>query len=128
MTLRFGFSAKQRLKSKGDFQRVYDRKRSAADEWLVVYVCESSLPQPRVGLSVSKKVGCAVVRNRFKRLYREAFRLKQHELPAVDLIMIPRLPRDKPLAEPTLEAIQASLVALVRSSAAKLNRLAETKP
>jgi ribonuclease P protein component len=105
------------MKSPSEFRRVYDRKQSAADTWLVVYACENGLPHPRLGLSVSKKVGNAVVRNRFKRLYREAFRLVQHDLPpGVDLVMIPRL-RD---GEPTLVRIQASLVYLARQVAARL--------
>ena len=41
-------------------RRAYDRKRSAADGCLVVYACENGLPHPRLGLSVSRKVGGAV--------------------------------------------------------------------
>jgi ribonuclease P protein component len=115
--LRFTFGKHLRLRTSAEFKRVYDRKRSASDGRLVVYACENDLPHPRVGLSVSRKVGNAVVRARYKRLYREAFRQLQHELPTgVDLVMIPRSSG----SEPTLDEVKAALLALARQSAAKL--------
>ena len=71
---------------------------------------------------VSRKVGGAVVRNRFRRLYREAFRLTRAELPiGMDLVLIPRGP-----AIPTLEQLMASLRKLLPQVARKLTR--EGKP
>jgi ribonuclease P protein component len=115
--VRFTFPASHRLKSPAEFRRAYDRNRSAAEGWLVVYACENGLPHPRLGVSVSRKVGGAVVRNRFKRLYREAFRLVRHDLPpGVDLVLIPR-PK---AGEPPLERVKSSLVTLARQAAARL--------
>src|SRR5579883_2075110 len=93
----FRFPQALRLKTPAEFKRVYDRKRSAADGRLVVYACENGLPHSRLGLSVSRKVGGAVVRNRYKRLFREAFRLTRRDLPAgVDLVLIPRARPEPP--------------------------------
>lgn len=106
-----------RLKTPDEFKAVYDRKRSVSDALLVIYAKENTLAHSRVGLSVSKKIGNAVARNRCKRLFREAYRLSQHELPVgVDLIMIPRnVPR-----EPTVAELSESLVKLARDAARKL--------
>ena len=113
---RFAFPQRMRLKTPAEFDRVYARKRSASDGVLVVYACENELNHPRLGCSVSKKVGGAVVRNRYKRLFREAFRLSQHDLPrGVDLILIPRSG-----PEPTQDVVKASLLKLARLASRKL--------
>jgi ribonuclease P protein component len=110
----FGFPQHFRLKTPAQFKAVYDGKRSAGDGVLVVYALRNTLPHPRVGLSVSRKVGNAVVRNRWKRLLREAFRLHRHELPSgLDFILIPRSGQ----AEPTLEVVAASLRKLATDAA-----------
>lgn len=63
-----------RLTRTKDFARVRRRGRSAGNNLLVVYVLPLRSPEIRVGFSVSKKVGKAVVRNRVKRRMREAVR------------------------------------------------------
>ncbi len=70
-----------RLKRSGGFKAVYDRGRSYATDLIVLY----ALPRrdrltPRVGFSVSKKIGGAVQRNRARRLIREAVRLLLHDV------------------------------------------------
>ncbi|WP_439630717.1 ribonuclease P protein component [Gemmata sp.] len=119
------FPQTHRLKTPAEFDRCYKRKRSASDDVLIVYACENELPHPRLGCSVSKKVGNAVVRGRYKRLFREAFRRSQHDLPpGTDFIMIPR-----PGPEPTQAAVTASLVRVARQAARKLGpRPAEPRP
>ena len=112
------FPATFRLRTTHEFQRVYDRRCSASDALLLVYVHKNDLEHPRIGLSVSRKVGNAVVRNRWKRLLREAFRLSRCELPVgVDIVAIPRAG-----ATPEFLPLKQSLVRLVRRACAKLER------
>jgi ribonuclease P protein component len=112
----FRFLRQYRIRSGADFRRAFERRCSAGDAWLVLYGAENALPHPRLGMSVSRKVGGAVQRNRWKRLLREAFRLQVHELPSgIDLVVVPR--RD---VEPQLEPLLASLKQLAKRVAARL--------
>lgn len=80
----------------------------------------NGLAHTRFGLSVSRKNGGAVVRNRLKRLLREAFRLEQHALPAgLDLILIPQ-----PGPEPSLAGYRAALIQAVTAVSRKAKPLA----
>jgi ribonuclease P protein component len=112
----FGLPREYRLRRPEDFRRVFDRKRSVSDSWLIVYGCENDLPHNRLGLSVSSKHGPAVHRNRLRRLYREAFRLTRYETPSgFDLVLIPRQS-----SEPELCLLKHSLPNLVSKLARRL--------
>ena len=70
---------------------MFEKGRVFSDSVLVVHVLPRSGEGTRLGISVSKKVGCSPVRNRWKRLIREAFRLNQVNLPAgLDIVARPR--------------------------------------
>jgi ribonuclease P protein component len=106
-----------RIRRNADYQRVFARRCSVADAWLVVYAANNELPHPRLGMAVSKKLGTAVARNRWRRLLREAFRLSRGRLPiGIDFVIVPRQPR-----KPQLDAIMQSVAKLATRAAKKLN-------
>ena len=85
---------RRRLSRSGDFDAVYQRGRSAANRHLVVYAFDrDGRPgdAPRLGLSVSRKVGDATERNRVKRVLREQFAAITPAMrPHVDIVVIAR--------------------------------------
>jgi ribonuclease P protein component len=76
------FGRRMRLGHAREFQAVYGARASRASGPLAVYARPNGLGWCRLGLSVGRKVGMAVKRNRIKRRLREAFRLSQRELAA----------------------------------------------
>ncbi|MDA0661166.1 MAG: ribonuclease P protein component [Planctomycetota bacterium] len=86
------FRAFLRLRHNREFQRVFERKRSVSNSWMILYGCENDLPYSRVGLTVSRRYGNAVARHRWKRWVREAFRQQRVELPpGIDIVVLPRI-------------------------------------
>lgn len=79
------------LKKNRDFQTVYNKGRSLANSYLVMYVMDNGLGKNRLGISVSKKVGNSIVRHRLTRLVRESYRLsEEHFRCGIDIIVIAR--------------------------------------
>ena len=81
----------QRLHGRRAFEAVFDGRLRKNVGPLSLWGRPNELSYSRLGLSVSRRVGHAVKRNRLKRLLREAFRLQQHELPAgYDVVVVIR--------------------------------------
>lgn len=88
---RYLLGRERRLKKTADFDRVYAARCSTSDSRLIVYALLNDGKVSRVGVSVSKKLGPAVRRNRYKRTLRQAYRMLQHDLPqGYDYVLIPR--------------------------------------
>ena len=89
-----GIRKKYRIKKNEEFQKVFQSGKSTANRQFVIYVLEKpGQPYFRIGLSVSKKVGKAVVRNRVKRYIRQVFLEMREELAAEkDYVIIARMP------------------------------------
>ena len=112
---------KLRIKKEDDFQLVFKKGQSSANRQFVVYVLEKPEQEHfRIGLSVSKKLGNAVVRNQIKRYIRQAFlELKDDIDVGKDYIIIAR----KPAAEMDFFQVKSSLIhVLKRSKSLKFNK------
>lgn len=101
-----------RVKKNSEFQEILESGKSFANRELVIYYKEKpSQNHFRIGISVGKKIGNAVTRNRIKRYIRESFiQLEEKVLKEVDIIIIAR----KPVVHMDSKKIKKSLVHLLR--------------
>lgn len=122
------FPKTSRLTSNQQFKSVLDRGRRAGDSLLTVYAAPNECGHSRLGISVGRASGKAVVRNRLKRLLREAYRLSQDRIPAgfdYVLLISPGLSRKlkqpadgaRVLRDLRMERMQQSLLSLAATAA-----------
>jgi ribonuclease P protein component len=128
---RLFFRKSQRIVSDGDFTKVLSGRRFVCQGVFRLYAAQNDLDMPRFGISASKTVGNAVVRNRLKRLGREAFRRHQHEIPPnFDYILIitqkkpnnramnNKISKESPL-NPQFEDIESAFLTMVQALSKK---------
>ena len=108
------------MKENSLFRRLYARGKSAANSYLVIYCRKNGGTENRIGYTVSKKLGHAVVRNRVRRRLREIYRLHESEfLPGRDIVVVAR--------SRTVGAPYAKLERAFLSLSEKLGLLAEKR-
>jgi ribonuclease P protein component len=103
------FSKRMRILRTSEFERVFAARRSASDASIALYGLANQQGCPRVGLVVSRRVGGAVQRNRWKRLLREAFRHMKDQLPPLDIVCVVRVQ-----SPPSLGELQRAILQLAQ--------------
>lgn len=85
----YSFSRELRLLTPEDFQPVFKNAIPAVSPHLTLLARKNKLQKPRIGMAIPKKhVKLAVGRNRIRRVVRESFRLQQHQLPNIDIVVV----------------------------------------
>jgi ribonuclease P protein component len=88
----FGYPRQLRLLTAGDFQQVFeDVSIKVPDQRILILARPNKLNHSRLGFVISKKnIRRAVKRNLVRRIIRESFRLNQHSLPNIDMVILAR--------------------------------------
>lgn len=88
----FGFSHDLRLLKASEFKRVFDKADiKVSDQNILILARRNQLDSPRLGLVIAKKnVKTAVARNLIKRVVRETFRHRQHDIRGLDFVVLAR--------------------------------------
>lgn len=102
VSVKLQFPKSRRLKTRDEFRRIKKYGKRITGRMVFFDVLSEKFPYRRLGLTVSKRFGNALLRNRFKRLIREAFRLTQYQLPQGLILHVTPRP-DTPM--PTLKEI-----------------------
>lgn len=112
------FRKKCRICDRASFDRVFSRRCAVGNAQVTLHVAENTCGHVRLGIAAGRRLGNAVIRNRAKRIVREAFRQLQHVLPPVDIVCVIRKP------DPVLAEVMECLPQLARQALRKLQRRA----
>ena len=110
MTAGARFRPQDRIRKRSEYQVVYDRGRRIPSGSFVLFVMRNEFGRPRLGITVTRRIGGAVQRNRAKRLLREIFRRHKSEIADVDIVVNGRA--DLPRAE--YARLEAEILARLR--------------
>ena len=117
---RYRLGKELRLRKRWEFLAVQGGGTRQRGRYFILIARQREVEGPtRLGITVSRRVGGAVVRNRVKRLVREAFRIHRQDLPpSFDLVVVAK----QPAARASLAEIEHDLLGTARELARKLNR------
>ncbi len=89
-------NSEERVRKNSHFRYIYNRGKSLSNASLVMYSIKNNKPVNRIGISVSKKIGKSVVRNRVKRLIKESYRNNKDRFKkGYDIVYIARIGTSK---------------------------------
>lgn len=126
---RYRLTRANRMTGPGDFRAAYEAGVAISRGPLKLFLRRNGQARPRLGLSVSRRVGAAPRRNRIKRLLREAFRLMQHDWPGdrgYDLVVVVR--PHEPLILAAYQRILSSALVKLTAGAAGVGRRSDRPP
>jgi ribonuclease P protein component len=115
------FPKRVRLLRAADFERVFTARNSVSNPAFTLHGVGNDVGYPRIGITVSRRVGNAVERNRWKRRVRESFRLSQAELPSLDFVLIARAP-----APPSLDCLTEGFSQLARRIERRITKMGQS--
>lgn len=102
----FSFSPQLRLKKPAEFKKVFAKPVKSSDQYFTLLAIRNDLDHPRLGLAIAKKnIRKAVQRNVIKRTVRENYRIKQHSLGNIDVVVLAR----REAADAPLDLLRKSL-------------------
>lgn len=81
------FRPEDRIRKRSEYQALYESARRIPSKNFVLFVQKNDRGRPRLGITVSRRLGGAVQRNRAKRLLREIFRRHKREFQDVDIVV-----------------------------------------
>lgn len=98
-----GFRPHEHIRQRAEFQQIYERGAKMHSRYAIVFILPTERAWSRLGIAATKKLGGAVVRNRAKRLIREAFRLcKIDGATGLDIVVVPK----RELLDASLNALE----------------------